>query len=83
MKNNYGIDEKYLLLLGFKQYDKTDFEKYYKTPIGLFSLYINIESGKFSIYTYSIKNKSRHIESYRQLKINRLPKILSWFEKVV
>lgn len=80
---NYGIDEKYLLLLGFKKVDRTDFEKYYRLPIGLFSLYINIESGKFTIYTYSVKNKSRNIDSFRSLKINRLPKILSWFEKVV
>ena len=82
MKNNYGIDEKYLSLLGFKvqSQDKGFFEKYYKTPIGLFSIYVNLESSKFWIYTYEVKNRQQNIIGTRELKINRLPKVLSWLE---
>lgn len=82
MKKNYGIDKKYLLLLGFKvkEEDEVLFEKYYRTPIGLFSIYVNLLSSKFWIYTYEIKNKQRNIEVSRELKMNRLPKILNWLE---
>lgn len=83
MKNNYGIDEKYLLLLGFKiqSNDKTLFEKYYRTPIGLFSIYVSLISSKFWIYTYEIKNRQQNIVGTRELKINRLPKVLNWLER--
>lgn len=83
MKNNYGIDEKYLLLLGFKVQSgyRMLFEKYYRTPIGLFSIYVSLISSKFWIYTYEIKNKQQNIVAARELKINRLPKVLNWLER--
>ena len=80
MKNNYGIDEKYLLLLGFKD-NLGELEKYYKTPIGLFSIYVGLKAGKFWIYTYEVKNRQQNIVGTRMLKINRLPKVLNWLER--
>lgn len=74
---NYGIDEKYLLLLKFKSLDSRCFEKYYKTPIGLFSIYVSLDNNIFWIYTY---NKDKTLNEFRKLKLIRLPKILDWFE---
>lgn len=77
---NAGIDQKYLLQLGFKDKKDNCFEKYYFTPIGKMSVYVSFNNTKFWVYGYEREDKLTNLHILRQGKLHNLPKVLDWLE---